>query len=225
VSIPRTWMVDYGDASLDFVNTRWLRLTAKPIESLGDPEALFDWLQRKEAIDSATSRAWSKRLRRSPRLARQLVREAVILREALYRIFRAVTHRRRLGAEDLKRLNRVLAARHSHPVVATTVPLTVTLAYCLRETGVTAVLTPIALSAAELLTSGNLDRFRRCLNEACGVVFFDRTKNAGRRWCDMARCGSLAKMREYRSRARRARKSQAGRPRRGPDANHLQRGL
>ena len=75
------------------------------------------------------------------------------------------------------------------------------------ETGVTAILTPIALSAAELLTNGKLDRFRGCLNKECGVLFFDRTKNAGRRWCDMARCGALAKMRDYRSRVQASRQT------------------
>ena len=205
--LPRTWVVDYGDASLDFVNTRWLRLTAKPAESLGDPGAILDWLQRKGAIDSATSGAWSRRLRRSPRLARQLVREVTMVREAFYRIFWAVTHRRRPGPADLKRLNRVLAAGHSHPVVAFTASLTATLVYRGGETGVTAILTPIALSAAELLTSGKLYRLRGCLNEECGVLFFDRTKNAGRRWCDMARCGALAKMRDYRSRGQASRRT------------------
>src|SRR5258708_15180330 len=90
--IPRTWVVDYGDASLDFVNTRWLRLTAKPAESLGDPEAILHWLQRKGAIDSATSGAWSTRLRRSPLLSRQLFRLVTMVGESLYRILLVVRH-------------------------------------------------------------------------------------------------------------------------------------
>src|SRR5260370_7234947 len=176
--IPRTWVVDYGDASFDVVNTRWLRLSANTAENPGDPEDILHWLQRKGAIDSATSGAWSKRLRWSPRLARQLVREVTMVREALYRIFWAVTHRRRPGPADLKRLNRVLAAGHSHPVVAFTASLTATLVYRGGETGVTAILTPIALSAAELLTSGKLDLLRGCLNEEGVVLFFDRPKTS-----------------------------------------------
>ena len=65
----------------------------------------------------------------------------------------------------------------------------------------------IARSAADLLTSGNLDRVRQCGDEECGWLFIDTTKNRSRRWCDMTDCGNRAKARRHYSRLRASSKS------------------
>jgi predicted RNA-binding Zn ribbon-like protein len=59
------------------------------------------------------------------------------------------------------------------------------------------VLGPVAWSAAELLTSENLERIKRCVDDTCGWLFLDNTKNRSRRWCDMGDCGSRAKAKRY----------------------------
>lgn len=41
---------------------------------------------------------------------------------------------------------------------------------------------------------------RLCEAETCRWLFLDDTRNQRRRWCDMATCGSRAKMRSYRAR-------------------------
>ena len=41
---------------------------------------------------------------------------------------------------------------------------------------------------------------RLCQAETCRWLFLDDTRNQRRRWCDMATCGSRAKMRRYRAR-------------------------
>ena len=64
------------------------------------------------------------------------------------------------------------------------------------------VLWPIARSAAELLTGPRLDRVKQCPGLHCGWLFFDRTRNGRRRWCEMEVCGSRAKMRRYHQRRR-----------------------
>jgi len=61
---------------------------------------------------------------------------------------------------------------------------------------------PIVESAADALILGELPRVRRCADVACTRVFFDNTKNARRRWCDMATCGNRAKAARHRARAR-----------------------
>jgi len=63
-------------------------------------------------------------------------------------------------------------------------------------------------SAADSLIAGELARVRRCAGADCGRVFFDGTRNAARRWCDMASCGNRAKAARFR--ARHARDAQAG---------------
>ena len=43
---------------------------------------------------------------------------------------------------------------------------------------------------------------RLCEADSCRWLFLDDTRNQRRRWCDMATCGSRAKMRSYRARQR-----------------------
>jgi predicted RNA-binding Zn ribbon-like protein len=56
---------------------------------------------------------------------------------------------------------------------------------------------PIVRSAAELLTSEDLGRVRRCGREGCDWLFVDSSKNRSRRWCSMEMCGSRVKSRRY----------------------------
>ena len=59
---------------------------------------------------------------------------------------------------------------------------------------------PIVESAADALILGELPRVRRCADPRCARVFYDGTKNAARRWCDMATCGNRAKAARHRAR-------------------------
>ncbi len=54
-----------------------------------------------------------------------------------------------------------------------------------------------AWSAAELLTSAEVDRVRQCAGEGCAWLFLDTSKNRTRRWCDMSVCGNRAKARRH----------------------------
>src|SRR5262249_52390983 len=65
-----------------------------------------------------------------------------------------------------------------------------------------AILGPITLSALTLLMEKDLSRTKRCAGLECGWLFFDTTKNKGRRWCEMSVCGNRAKVRAARARRR-----------------------
>jgi predicted RNA-binding Zn ribbon-like protein len=67
---------------------------------------------------------------------------------------------------------------------------------------------PVARSAAELATSGQLHRIKECpFHEGgCGWLFLDGTKNAIRRWCSMQDCGGRAKARRQYARRRAAKR-------------------
>jgi predicted RNA-binding Zn ribbon-like protein len=64
------------------------------------------------------------------------------------------------------------------------------------------ILWPVALSAAELLTSEDRARVKECANDSCRWLFLDRSKNRSRRWCLMRDCGNQAKARRFRARRR-----------------------
>lgn len=63
---------------------------------------------------------------------------------------------------------------------------------------VAALLGPVALSAARLLTAEPDGRLRQCAGAHCGWLFRDSTRNGGRRWCEMEVCGNRAKQRRKR---------------------------
>ncbi len=67
---------------------------------------------------------------------------------------------------------------------------------------VEAALGPIALAAVRLFTEGDFHRIRECGGHACGWLFYDRSKNNRRRWCEMEVCGNRAKQRRLAARRR-----------------------
>ena len=50
--------------------------------------------------------------------------------------------------------------------------------------------------------SGEFVRFKAC--KACGWAFFDESRNASKKWCDMGSCGTRSKMKAYRERKKQA---------------------
>ena len=62
---------------------------------------------------------------------------------------------------------------------------------------------PVARSAVELLTDGDLRRVKECPGaDDCGWLFYDTSRNGARRWCSMEGCGSRVKMRRHYARHR-----------------------
>ena len=60
----------------------------------------------------------------------------------------------------------------------------------------------LSLSAAELMTSDDMDRVRACGNPECRWLFLDTSKNHTRRWCDMKICGNRIKARRFKAQHR-----------------------
>jgi predicted RNA-binding Zn ribbon-like protein len=56
--------------------------------------------------------------------------------------------------------------------------------------------------AFEAIADGTWDRMDRCRSDDCRWVFVDRSRNRSRRWCDMAACGNVQKVRAFRERQR-----------------------
>ncbi|MEE6170070.1 MULTISPECIES: CGNR zinc finger domain-containing protein [unclassified Mycolicibacterium] len=49
---------------------------------------------------------------------------------------------------------------------------------------------------------GSWSRLKACANDECAWAFYDRSRNHGGIWCDMADCGNKLKNREFRARRR-----------------------
>ncbi|MBV9279819.1 MAG: CGNR zinc finger domain-containing protein [Chloroflexi bacterium] len=61
---------------------------------------------------------------------------------------------------------------------------------------------PVSFAAAELLTAAAAEHVRPCAAIPCGFLFLDTSRGSRRRWCDMAHCGNIAKVRRHRHRQR-----------------------
>ena len=63
-------------------------------------------------------------------------------------------------------------------------------------------LLPIAEAISDLVCHVDFNLIRSCENDACTLMFYDRTKSHARRWCSMAACGNRAKAAAHRARIR-----------------------
>jgi predicted RNA-binding Zn ribbon-like protein len=67
------------------------------------------------------------------------------------------------------------------------------------DKGWPAVMAAVAASYAALLVGGGISRVRACANPDCSFIFYDDSRNGSRRWCDVAVCGNLLKVRSHRA--------------------------
>ncbi len=68
--------------------------------------------------------------------------------------------------------------------------------------GVAGVLGEVLAAIARATHEGTWARLKICSADSCRYVYYDRSKNASRRWCSMEVCGNRQKTRAYRSRQR-----------------------
>jgi predicted RNA-binding Zn ribbon-like protein len=211
------------DISLSFANTVEWHAGPDPKERLTSYSKAVRWAQKEGILSDAQAQDLLAAARARPADEAEALRRIIALREAVYRIFSAVAHRRPPDSDDLETLNAELADALPHlrlaaapaesdgetpnggaPDKAVASEQGVLQRFTWRWSGVeghlTSFLWPVARAATALLTSPELVRVRECAGDPCGWVFLDLSKNASRRWCDMADCGNRAKARRYRER-------------------------
>ena len=192
-SLPRVG----GWLCLDFANTTTGRGVAdRHIEHLVDYGALVAWSRHAGILDAEASDTLLRHGHKRPRAAAAALRRALALREAIYRVFKALAHHHPPDAADLSVLNHTLAAALPHGRI---VPSASGFAWAWDEAAeaLDRMLWPVARSAAELLTAAELRRVKQCPGWDCTWLFLDLSKNVSRRWCEMEVCGSRAKARAY----------------------------
>ena len=194
-----------ADLALEFANTRFWRGREQQTETLNSSDDLLKW-----CVDAAIPPPAIERLRvwwqAHPRRGAQAFGEAIELREAVYRIFRAVAEGTSPAAADLDTLNHALAeAPPRSQLVRSDGAYAWSLADLKLE--VTALLAPVIWAAGDLLIEPARVKVRRCANDECVWLFLDDSKSATRRWCDMKACGNRAKAhRHYAKQKKAARK-------------------
>jgi predicted RNA-binding Zn ribbon-like protein len=185
-----------GRLCLDFTNTASRLGTDQPIERLHAYDDLVAWALESQLIGPIEAKRLREEAARRPAEASRVLREAIRLRGAIWRIFRALSREERAEAADLETLNRILAdgiasrrLRESERGLCWT--------WEEQPDGLDWPLWPVAYSAAELSTTDELERVKVCEGGACGWLFVDLSRNRSRRWCSMEDCGNVIKARRH----------------------------
>jgi predicted RNA-binding Zn ribbon-like protein len=198
-----------GSVALDFANTLGGMHTAPSHEHLVEYRDLAEFARSATTLSRLEARRLIEEAARQPARAAAALRRAIVLREAIWRVFDAFATNARADAADLATIQEEELAALKHGRFAQSGS---DVAYQWSdELTLDRPLWDIARAAAELLRSkGDLARVRECVSDTCEWLFIDKSRNHSRRWCDMNDCGNSAKVRRYRQR-RRASKAKATR--------------
>jgi predicted RNA-binding Zn ribbon-like protein len=191
---------------LDFVNSDSLRHR----DALRDFESLLRWMQSAAVLDGEKAASIRRRALQQPAGAAASLVDIRRVRTALRVLAERGSSSERVRLEALLEINRVLGRsagtrrldqRPDGSFLRSFVPVGDAFA---------GLAIPMVESAADALIAGELQRVRLCGGRGCARVFLDTTRNARRRWCDMATCGNRAKAARHRQRARAAASASAG---------------
>jgi predicted RNA-binding Zn ribbon-like protein len=165
-----------GRLALDVANTVILRHDpARSVDRFAAPENLATFPAA--AARFCAEREAAAELGMQPAGAQDSL---LVLREAVDSNFRAVA----MGKPDRQALSSMLIA----------------IGKVLGESNSSPLALATAQSALRLAADDGGGRLRIC--RACGWLLFDRSKNGGRIWCDMAVCGNREKARRHYSSTR-----------------------
>ena len=193
----KDWDFDSGKLVLDFANTAEFHASDQPDEMLENYSDLVSW-----SVDAGllTKSDAQKILHKAPKKTQETskaLREALELRETIYRMFSAVAHGKNPDAADLSRFNIFLTDALMKSQISTAGE-GFTWTWQIDENSFDRMLWPIAREAANLLTSLDIKRVGECADDrGCGYLFFDSSRNHSRRWCSMESCGNRAKAQRH----------------------------
>lgn len=194
-----------GALCLDFANTVRNRGREDEADGLEDYGRLLAWAERAGLLDRGRAGALARRAARRPRAAAAALKRAVTLRESLFGLFSAAASGREPHPMDFQPFNDFLVRAVPH-LRLSNAPGGARWTWSGAEETLDGFLWPVAWSAAELLTSCDLERVSECDAEDCCWLFIDKSRNRSRRWCDMKTCGNRTKARRHYRRSRQARR-------------------
>lgn len=190
-----------GALALDLANTSSGRGTAGHQEHLRDFDTVMQWVEHARVLAPDACAAIRRAAATRPQWRRAFFLRLLEIRELIFAIATALADRRPIP----EKLRATLTAAHAESLRSAAIKLregAYMWTWDSRHDMQAAILGPITLSALTLLMEKDLSRTKRCAGLECGWLFFDTTKNKGRRWCEMSVCGNRAKVRAARARRR-----------------------
>lgn len=193
----KEWDVDAGDPVLDYVNSVEWRQSARPVDQFKTYADVVSWAIATGVIGLKSGKLMKDFADKNPRKAKQSFQKILRLRESLARIFSSIAYGNSVEKSDLDQLNaRILEAHRGSKLESS--PSGIQWGWGIEEHHLDLILWSVALQAATLLTSENIERIGECEDDrGCGYLFLDESKNNSRRWCTMQSCGNRAKARRH----------------------------
>jgi predicted RNA-binding Zn ribbon-like protein len=152
---------------------------------------LVAWGKRHGVLDAAGAKRLARAAADRPVDSALAVHRAGVLRELVERILLALAERKAPDPSDIEALNAEIARAERRLVSADTgcrwvwVPR--------GDNDLERMLWPVVLSAADVLTSEDHRRVRRCGGQGCDLLFVDRSPGSHRKWCTREDCGHRAR--------------------------------
>jgi predicted RNA-binding Zn ribbon-like protein len=194
-----------GCLCLDFANTVDKRLSSNPEDKLSGYEELVTFGKQTGVFSLSEFRKLQREGRQDKSETSILFKQAVDLREMVFRILAPVAAGREVSEADAGALNDALKKLNAGSLVVPG-PGQVAWRWVEKSNGVARLLGRIVRSAVEVLTSDDIERVKQCGAEKCCWLFMDRSRSRNRRWCEMRTCGSQHKSKAYYKRKTVARK-------------------
>jgi predicted RNA-binding Zn ribbon-like protein len=188
------FVVPRRDLAVEFANTLAWRGSA-PAESLRTASEVVAWLSANKAVQTGAIDNLTKWFDAHPTHAATFLRDAIEIREAIYRLLHSVASSSAPARDDLRRLNDALNEASPRASLERADD-----AFGWRieaERTAPGILAPVLWSAADVLVGPDLARVRECANHRCLWLFLDDSKNGSRRWCSMQMCGNRAKAQRH----------------------------
>lgn len=178
------------DLFIEFVNTLEFE-DGEPIDHVGDPGRLADWLRSHDLAGGRLATSRVKRAAPGFRDLRDLTRDVIV----------RLAEGRDPTDVQTRRLNAVLrAGLHYHQLRRAGPGARFTVGQVGDD--LEQAMAAIAGSLAHYVADHDLRRLRVCADDGCRWLFVDTSPAGRRRWCDMRTCGNRAKVARHRARTR-----------------------
>jgi len=182
---------------LDFANTLDWHASEHPVETINSYADLAGWARRAGLLSERTEQQLLRAAVRQAGEADAVLTQARTLRDAIYEILVASAHRKTPRAAHVATFNTILSDYLAQSQLVRTNEA-FTWEWGGSEDALNQMLWGVARSAADLLTSPELQRVGQCADDrGCGYLFLDTSKNHTRQWCSMRGCGNRAKARRH----------------------------
>ncbi|MGG4345418.1 CGNR zinc finger domain-containing protein [Paenibacillus lautus] len=179
---------------LDFVNTK-IAVNGEPLDLLDTFDSLLDWMVKSNLLTEVERNlyraAWSGAEEEAG-----IVEAARLLRDHLFHLIQPGSVNETLTQASLQYVNGLLKEQ-----IFRTTLIAKDRAYSRKSRMLFRkpldLLTPVASSAVDFLTTYDLKLVKKCENPACVLRFYDNSKNGTRRWCSPKTCGNRMKVAAY----------------------------